>query len=81
LYVGNLITDMFYSGQPIQECIKVAKAFLSVPAEQNAHQVTSVGHCHIDTAWLWPYDETKRKVARSWATQMYCTCSPADMLI
>lgn len=21
-------------------------------------------------AWLWPYDETKRKVARSWATQI-----------
>lgn len=23
-----------------------------------------------DTAWLWPYDETKRKVARSWSTQV-----------
>ena len=29
-----------------------------------------VGHCHIDTAWLWPYAETRRKVARSWATQL-----------
>jgi alpha-mannosidase len=26
--------------------------------------------CHLDTAWLWPYDETKRKVARSWASQL-----------
>ena len=33
-----------------------------------AHQVYAVGHCHIDTAWLWPYAETKRKIARSWAT-------------
>ena len=33
------------------------------------HAITAVGHCHIDTAWLWPYDETKRKIARSWATQ------------
>jgi len=32
--------------------------------------VTGIGHCHIDTAWLWPFDETKRKVARSWATQV-----------
>lgn len=24
----------------------------------------------LDTAWLWPYDETKRKVARSWASQL-----------
>jgi alpha-mannosidase len=23
----------------------------------------------IDTCWLWPWDETKRKVARSWANQ------------
>ena len=32
------------------------------------HQIYAVGHCHIDTAWLWPYAETKRKIARSWAT-------------
>ena len=24
----------------------------------------------LDTAWLWPYDETKRKIARSWSTQL-----------
>jgi alpha-mannosidase len=34
------------------------------------HTVYTVGHCHIDTAWLWPYAETRRKVARSWATQL-----------
>jgi alpha-mannosidase len=32
--------------------------------------VTALGHCHIDTAWLWPYAETRRKVMRSWATQL-----------
>jgi hypothetical protein len=26
------------------------------------YEVMAVGHCHIDTAWLWPYDETRRKV-------------------
>lgn len=34
------------------------------------HQLWAVGHCHIDTAWLWPYAETRRKIARSWATQL-----------
>lgn len=34
------------------------------------HQIHAVGHCHIDTAWLWPYAETKRKIARSWSTQL-----------
>src|SRR4051812_16357369 len=33
------------------------------------HNLIAVGNCHIDTCWLWPYDETKRKVARSWSTQ------------
>ena len=33
------------------------------------HEITAVGHCHIDTAWLWPYAETRRKVVRSWSTQ------------
>jgi alpha-mannosidase len=35
------------------------------------HDLYAFGHCHIDTAWLWPYLETRRKVARSWATQLH----------
>lgn len=35
------------------------------------HDIYALGHCHIDTAWLWPYAETRRKVARSWATQLH----------
>ncbi|KAF9872038.1 alpha-mannosidase [Colletotrichum karsti] len=31
--------------------------------------VIAVGHCHIDTCWLWPWEETKRKVVRSWSNQ------------
>ncbi|HNT89928.1 MAG TPA: alpha-mannosidase, partial [Candidatus Hydrogenedentes bacterium] len=27
-----------------------------------------IGHSHIDTAWLWPVRETRRKVARTWST-------------
>lgn len=32
--------------------------------------VFSVGNCHIDTAWEWPFAETKRKIVRSWTTQI-----------
>jgi alpha-mannosidase len=35
-----------------------------------SHRVTAVGHAHIDTAWEWPIREGKRKVARSWSTQL-----------
>ena len=29
-----------------------------------------VGHAHIDTAWLWPLSETRRKCMRTFATQL-----------
>ena len=35
------------------------------------HQVVALGHCHIDLAWLWPYAETRRKIVRSWASQLH----------
>ncbi|KAJ9125450.1 hypothetical protein QFC22_000411 [Naganishia vaughanmartiniae] len=30
----------------------------------------AIGHCHIDTAWLWSYSVTQQKIARSWSTQI-----------
>jgi alpha-mannosidase len=30
--------------------------------------VALTGHAHIDTAWLWPIEETRRKVRRTFAT-------------
>ncbi|WP_306365790.1 glycoside hydrolase family 38 C-terminal domain-containing protein [Nocardiopsis sp. CC223A] len=38
---------------------------LSSPAAAAAHRVSAVGHAHIDSAWLWPLRETRRKVART----------------
>ena len=31
------------------------------------HELSAIGHAHIDTAWLWPIDETWRKCQRSFA--------------
>ena len=46
-------------------------SFFSKSAEfRSAHEVTALGHCHIDTAWLWTYSETRRKIVRSWSTQL-----------
>lgn len=44
-------------------------AILSAPSD-STHLVTAVGHAHIDSAWLWPVRETKRKCARSFANQL-----------
>lgn len=38
---------------------------LSKPANASAHQLSAIGHAHIDSAWLWPVRETVRKVART----------------
>ncbi|WP_423922344.1 alpha-mannosidase [Frigoribacterium sp. 2-23] len=40
---------------------------LAKPAYASAHRVTAVGHAHIDSAWLWPVRETRRKVARTFS--------------
>jgi alpha-mannosidase len=40
---------------------------LSRPASASAHRISAVGHAHIDSAWLWPVRETKRKCARTFA--------------
>ena len=37
---------------------------------QNGVQCVAIGHAHIDTAWLWRIDETRRKCVRSFATAL-----------
>jgi len=45
-------------------------AVAETPIDLGAHAITAVGHAHIDTAWLWPLREARRKCARSWSTQV-----------
>ena len=39
-------------------------------ADPDAHRVSAIGNAHIDTAWLWPIRETKRKCARTFANAL-----------
>lgn len=39
-------------------------------ADPESVRIIGIGHCHIDSAWLWPYSVTQQKVARSWSTQV-----------
>ncbi|TKS73487.1 Alpha-mannosidase 2C1 [Collichthys lucidus] len=54
---------------------------------ESQHTAHAMGHCHIDSAWLWPYEETIRKCGRSWVTvirlmeknpEFVFTCSQAQ---
>ncbi|MFL5955344.1 MAG: alpha-mannosidase [Gaiellaceae bacterium] len=35
----------------------------------HAHATAAIGHAHIDTAWLWPLEETYRKLVRTFSSQ------------
>ena len=36
----------------------------------HAHELAAIGHAHLDTAWLWPLAESRRKAVRSFSTQV-----------
>ena len=80
LNVASRIIDMFNAADKtsILRCRKIAEEYLG--ADINSHKVHksfddkkptifAIGHCHIDTNWLWPWAETKRKIVRSWSNQ------------
>ena len=43
---------------------------LSRRANASAMDISAIGHAHIDSAWLWPVRETRRKVARTVANAL-----------
>lgn len=47
---------------------KVAKKYLSAHTGDGQLNLSAVGHAHIDTAWLWPLAETRRKSMRSFSS-------------
>ena len=71
--------DAFISGHGSQASIvkgrEIARTYIGdvnsakVYDGNKEHIVFAIGHCHIDVCWLWPWAETKRKIARSWASQ------------
>lgn len=78
LAVAMRIIDNFKvdNQESILKCREIAQEI--VGPDVDSHRVYEVGsdpivfgigHCHIDSCWLWPFDETKRKVARSWSSQ------------
>ncbi|KAI1105211.1 glycoside hydrolase family 38 protein [Jackrogersella minutella] len=77
----NVVTDIIDSyvlgdKESIKKCRKIAQQYIGSKVNSSKvydtgliPQVFGIGHCHIDTCWLWPWAETKRKVARSWSNQ------------
>ncbi|KAK5172242.1 Glycoside hydrolase, 38 vacuolar alpha mannosidase [Saxophila tyrrhenica] len=80
LQICTQIMDKFIaedgSDACIKDCREIAKRYLGdkidsadVYKSDKMPLVQGIGNCHIDTCWLWPWAETKRKVVRSWSNQ------------
>lgn len=79
--IATEIMDTFDSNdrKSVIKCREIATKFLGKDIDTDAVydknplnkiDVFSIGNCHIDTAWLWPWAETRRKIVRSWTTQL-----------
>jgi alpha-mannosidase len=62
------VSDVRGSANAARGALAPALAFR---AGDDAHRVTAVGNAHIDSAWLWPIRETKRKCARTFANALH----------
>ncbi|KAK1922964.1 alpha-mannosidase [Papiliotrema laurentii] len=82
MWAANEMMNVFEEGNPesLPRCRKVAEMVLgegwpkeieedSKSASKQTGTLWAIGHCHIDTAWLWPFSVTQQKSARSWSTQ------------
>ncbi|XP_055984737.1 alpha-mannosidase 2C1 isoform X3 [Sorex fumeus] len=70
LHTANQIVNVCDPAQPdtFPEAQALASRFFAQCGGESQHTLHAMGHCHIDTAWLWPFKETVRKCARSWVT-------------
>ncbi|MGO2823962.1 alpha-mannosidase [Brachybacterium alimentarium] len=76
--------DLHASAPEAREALRPA---LEAPANASALTVVATGHAHIDSAWLWPVRETRRKCARTFTNvcwllehyeQLTFSCSSAQ---
>jgi alpha-mannosidase len=47
----------------------ILEALLAHRNGSRVHQLSAIGHAHLDTAWLWPIAESYRKAVRTFSSQ------------
>ncbi len=72
LYAANAIVNQVYLDDPSTWPAgrEIAAQFLSARNGDGQHNLSAIGHAHIDTAWLWPLAETMRKCYRTFSTAL-----------
>jgi len=66
----NEICNYWNAGKGIEKCLEISAELLSQPANSSSLTAYSIGHAHLDLAWLWPIRETRRKGGRTFATAL-----------
>jgi alpha-mannosidase len=72
LFTANAMINQIDYDEPAtwRKARALAAEFLSARNGDGQHNVHAVGHAHIDTAWLWPLAETKRKCYRTFSSAL-----------
>ncbi|MFO7897158.1 MAG: glycoside hydrolase family 38 C-terminal domain-containing protein [Candidatus Cloacimonadales bacterium] len=64
----NDAINLYQNGAGQAAALDITKKLLAAPATASALTAYSIGHAHLDLAWLWPIRETRRKAGRTFAT-------------
>ncbi len=57
--------DIAHMSLGAQRATEILADVLALQNGDVSHQIVATGHAHLDTAWLWPLRETRRKAART----------------
>ena len=66
----NKAINSYDGGEGLERSLAITGELLSKKAVPSSMDVYSIGHAHIDLAWLWPIRETKRKGGRTFSTAL-----------
>ena len=56
--------------ESVREAVKVLRPLLEKKNGDTVPNYTTFGQSHLDLAWLWPLEETRRKAARTYSNQV-----------
>lgn len=73
--IGNsfdsLMNNPLFTEEWAENACKILSQLLEKKnSDENTFTYSAIGHAHLDLAWLWPIRESKRKAARTIATQI-----------
>lgn len=61
------VVDLHDIESTARAALQLVRSRLESHASASSHTIVATGHAHLDTAWLWPIRETRRKAVRTFA--------------